>query len=219
MSVVCLTGWQQKQDALRDIAPEALHFSYADYDDVQAAFKALPPEPRFAIGWSLGGQLLVRAIALGHMKPKALLLIGPSFQGVADAEFQHALPQTMFKDFRKNYTQNAKATATQINALIALGDTEASTIARRLQREMAIWKNGLYWLDELGKTRCGTLDYAGFPPTIIVHGQNDKVNYPEHAHAFCNHIKGGTLLMWQNCGHAPHLHDTAALKKIVSEHV
>ena len=46
MSLLYLTGWQQPADALSILAPDAQHFDYAAYDNVEDMFAALPKTPR-----------------------------------------------------------------------------------------------------------------------------------------------------------------------------
>jgi pimeloyl-ACP methyl ester carboxylesterase len=218
MSVLCLTGWQQPADALASIAPDALHFDYSTYDSVDAVFAALPRAPRLAVGWSLGGQLLVRAIAMGHIRPQALILLGAPFQWVEDANFS-GVSKAMAGDARANYAAQPQAMLKNLNALVALGDAHEKSILRSLNASLSLWKRGPFWLDELTRTSCRELNFSGFPPTVIIHGAKDKVIYPHNAHAFKELLPQAELQLWPECAHAPQLHDAAAFRELVLHYV
>jgi len=219
MSVLCMTGWQQKHDALSGIAPDAVHCDYGAHDNVEAMFTALPRDVSLAVGWSLGGQLLVRAVAGGYIAPRALLLLGAPFQHVADAHFAHGLPAPMMKEFRRSYMRHPKEVITQFHLRTAQGDAHSERIAGILNEDIVIWQNGLLWLDELADVTCRTLDFSRFPKTFIVHGAEDKIIYPFNAQAFADSIPASEFLLWKACGHAPHLHDPVALSELIAAHV
>jgi pimeloyl-ACP methyl ester carboxylesterase len=219
MSILCLTGWQQPADALEAIAPGAQHFDYASYTDVEAMLRDLPKTPDLAIGWSLGGQLLVRAIAGGHVKPKALMLLAAPFQFIADEGFPRSMPAATFQEFRTGYRASPEETLRQFHTLLALGDTKAKPITTALNATRQAWKHGLFWLDVLAAFSCEQVDFNAFPPTTVIHGLKDKVADPANAEAFSKRISHARLLPWDNCAHAPHMHDAEALREIVRAHV
>ena len=151
MNILCLTGWQQETDALFKIAPDALHFDYGAYKRPAGAkcFKALPATPDLAIGWSLGGQLLVRAIAGGYIKPGKLLLLGAPFQSVADAHFPEGMSEADFRAIKNSYRKNPQAMLVQFQSLVGVG-----VIPK-------LWEHGFFWLEELGNSGCHSLDFSG----------------------------------------------------------
>jgi pimeloyl-[acyl-carrier protein] methyl ester esterase len=220
LNVLCLTGWQQRKDELAAITPpDTVHFDYAAYDNAEAMFAALPRKPKVAIGWSLGGQLLVRAVAGGHIQPELLLLLSAPFQCVADAEFPRGMPAPGLKEFRDNYRKHPQETVTQFNALIGLGDSRTARVIRALNKQPEIWNNGLFWLNELAKSSCYSINFSAFPETIIVHGENDKVIDVASANAFAKQLPRAKCILWAQCGHAPHLHNPDSLRTLLSTYV
>jgi len=219
MTVLCLTGWQQPADALTSIAPDALHFDYASYTDVGAMFAALPRAPKLAIGWSLGGQLLARAAAEGYCRPQAVLLLGAPFQWLADEHFKEGFPQEMAGGVREDYRREPEAMLKRLNGLVALGDAHEKQITRTLNRGVRLWENGMYWLNELTQFSCRSLDFSAFPRAIIVHGMKDKVIYPVNAEAYAKALPQCELMLWPECAHAPHLHDSDVLRSLIAAHV
>jgi pimeloyl-[acyl-carrier protein] methyl ester esterase len=219
MTILCLSGWQQPANALSPLMPDAVHFDYSAYDNMRKMLAALPRAPHLAVGWSLGGQLLVRAIAEGYTKPEHLVLLAAPFQWVADAEFTQGIPLGAVEEVRGNYINDPEAMLKNLHALIALGDVKEKQIIRSLNAMLRLWENGMYWLDKLTYASCRRFDFSAFPPTTIVHGLKDKVIHPVNAEAYAEALPQAELQLWPECAHAPHLHDINALSDIVSRHV
>lgn len=214
MNILCLTGWQQKPDAFANIAPAARHFNYAAYNDLETMFSELPRDVDLAIGWSLGGQLLVRAIAGGYVKARKLLLLAAPFQCISDNRFMHGMAQDDFNDIRNNYVQDPQKMLAQFQGWLGFGSNK---IIRELLKSTEIWKNGLFWLDELGKATCRDLDFSSFPETLIFHGESDKVIPPENAKEFAARVPGAQLFLLPDVNHAIHLQDNNFLKNIITK--
>lgn len=220
MTTLCLTGWQQRADALANITPEATLFAdYSGFNDVASFFATLPQEVELAIGWSLGGQLLVRAIAGGYVKANRLILLGAPFQFMASAAFSEAMPAEAFKGVIEQYRTHPQAMVKQFAGIISTGDSFAPRIARTLGQYTDVWKQGIFWLEELARYSCAELNFSTLPPTLLVHGLKDKVIYPIQAEWFRQHLPHAELHLWPECGHAPHLHDEASLRQLVGRHV
>ncbi|HEU5048571.1 MAG TPA: alpha/beta fold hydrolase [Rickettsiales bacterium] len=214
---LCLTGWQQEREALAGIVPaDAQHFDYAAYSDAETLFAALPREPDVAIGWSLGGQLLARAVSNGYIRPGLLILLAAPFQFI-DEGTGSSIEQ--FNTIREHYVSHPSQMLAQFQALVALGDNRQSQIARSLLRTKTLWENGLYWLDELARGSCKDMHFRRFPHTVIVYGENDKVIPPAQAALFAQHLPGAEMIMLPGCGHAPHLHDSVFLKDLIDSRV
>ncbi len=220
MTTLCLTGWQQPADALSCIAPDtATHIDYSHHNNVEALLTTLPRSPRVAIGWSLGGQILVRAVAGGYVRPQTVILLGASFQFLSDANFTQGMPASEYPSIIAGYANAPTEMLTGFNALVGAGDQHSASIARTLNQNIIVWPQGKFWLEELGRFSCSTLNFADFPRTIIIHGLNDKVASVGQAKAFATHIASSELQLLENCAHAPHMHDTAALKALVERYV
>lgn len=199
--VLCLAGWQQKHDALANLVPDAIHFNYALYHDMEKMFSALPARTDMAIGWSLGGQLLVRAMMAGYIRPKKLILAGTAFQLIADDYFVYGTKKEDFTILKADYIADAEKFLHYFNMLIAYGDKNAASIRKTLNKDIMIEKNGLFWLEELEKTSFRGNDFSGFPPTLILHGEKDRVVHPANARKFAEQIPNSTLCLLPEYGH------------------
>lgn len=213
MSVVCLTGWQQRVDALREIAPDALHVDYRACASVEAAFALLPPAPRLAIGWSLGGQMLLRAVAAGRMRPQRLILLATPVQFVADEVLPEAMDPGVFATFSTRYDATPERMMKAFQSLMIKGDDAGG---KRMEQDPPLWPHGRFWLDELGRFSGLGLRMDGFPPTLIVHGKADGIVPFAQSERLALMLPGARLELWEGCAHAPHWHDAVALRQKVA---
>lgn len=212
MNILALSGWGQPYHALEHIAPEADHVDYTA-SEIMSEHDAI-------IGWSLGGQLAVRAIAAGRAKPKKLVLIAAPFQFVATPEKKLGMPRDQFDKFRDNYAKNPARTLTKAWELIAKNDSKAEHIRTRsgaydiTQEQQRPW---LEWLDNLNAFSCDVLDFSDFPPTLLIHGAGDVVVSAEQSHAFAKAIPQAKQFILPESGHAPHWHDEALVRRAIEE--
>ena len=223
MKTITLSGWGQPFDVLQEICPGSVVVDYADYTTITQALEAIAEQGKecdLVIGWSLGGQLAVRAVAAGLLKPKALILIAAPFQFVARPERKLGMSANLYRTFRDNYVANPARTLERAWASIVKGDACAADIRHHLERQdkhAVLQKNWLHWLDMLQAFSCAELYLGDFPPTMLVHGDQDAVVYPEQSLAFLQAIPQAKLLTLENCGHAPHWNSPALIQQIITE--
>jgi len=227
LSATTLSGWGQPHDALSSIAPTALHIDYARHTSAQAALLDIAAHAKghdVVIGWSLGGQLAVRAIASGLIKPRALVLIATPFQFVAKADSKFGqkfgMPADLYAKFRDNYVSNPSKTLHMAQASILRGDERVSAVRAHLdqQDKQAIQsKDWLNWLDILEGFDCAGLSLAEFPPTLLIHGDKDAVVFHEQSERFATAIPHARLVTLTGCGHAPHWHDDARVREEIAQ--
>lgn len=224
MKALALSGWAQYVASLDSVLPENAHkIDYGDCTSVDAVFQRIAEsgmhQPDVAVGWSLGGQLLVRATAAGIIQPKHLVLLGAPYQLVADKRFKGGKPKMMATALRLAFTANADALLNRFQAeFLAQGDSHAECIKEAAPHFLApaacnAW---LFWLDELIHYSCSGLDFSHFPRTSIIHGQNDAVIPYANAVEFSQKIQNSTLYPLANCGHAPHWHDANFVRNVIT---
>jgi len=220
MRTVTLAGWGQPHDALSALALGSTAIDYSHASNASEAIRmiaSLASDAECIIGWSLGGQLAVRAIAEGAIKPQQLVLLATPYQFVDD----HALGRETFAKFYSNYKNNPQLTLHKAWELIHYQDAQAPYIRDQLalfDHNAVLKKDWLRWLDLLEHFSCDSLDFAHFPRTLLVHGTKDKVVAPEQSKRMAARIKNARLELWEGCGHAAHLHDAARLQKLIQEH-
>lgn len=224
MRIMTLSGWGQPHDALSAIAPEATHIDYSNQQTVESALALVADHAQshdMVIGWSLGGQLAVRAIAQGLMHPKRLILIATPFQFVKTEKLPIGLPRDVHDQFRKNFIADSVRTLQRAWELIAKDDMHHRKIRAFMglqDQERLLRMDWLRWLDMLDGFSCSDLDFKHFPPTLLIHGNSDAVVWAEQAQYFVQAIPEAVLALWKDCGHAPHWHDTERLQLLIREY-
>ncbi|MFZ4125682.1 MAG: alpha/beta fold hydrolase [Rickettsiales bacterium] len=217
MKTLTLSGWTQPADALASIVPDSVHFDYSDYSNPEASFDGLKQfqHIEYVVAWSMGGQLALRAIAAGVLKPKKLVLIAAPYQFVG----KDGMDAFTFTQFRQNYAADATRSKTRFHGLIAKGDVRHRAIVGLLGHhpEVENTQRWLPWLDELAQFSVESLDKSVIPAPFVIHGTEDVIVPLKQSEALLAHLGAGQLDAWESCGHAPHLHDTEMFRKRLSE--
>lgn len=223
MKILSLSGWGQPYDTLADIVPSnTTHFDYADYKTIEEALAGIATAAQnhdAVIGWSLGGQLAVRAIAGGLMRPEKLVLIAVPFQFVHGFA-RIGMPRDKFQKFRDNYEKNAKRTLAKAWELIVLNDKNAGYVRAQFEKYnqgAMLEKDWLHWLDMLDGFSCKDLDFSRFPPSLLLHGVQDAVVDYSQSQEFIKLIPQVEHVIFPDAGHAPHWHDTESVKRHIED--
>ncbi len=217
MTTLLLSGWTQPADALIHLADDAVLFDYSDYKNPDEAIEALRKiKPRHLVGWSMGGQLALRAVAAGALAPKHLTLIGVPQRFVGE----HGMGEETFRLFRESYAADPERTMTRFHGLIAKGDARMREVMEMLGHhpkveEVARW---LPWLDDLGAYDFSQRMLASTAPILIIHGMNDHIVPHAQGEQLARRLPSATLNSWANVGHAPHVHDAARLRAEIEAH-
>ncbi|MBY0355949.1 MAG: alpha/beta fold hydrolase [Rickettsiales bacterium] len=220
---LCINGWAQPANGLTSLAPDALHLDYQNcqnFTQTNALIAQTIPYVKQAIGWSLGGTILMEAMATGALKVQQLVLLAPPLQFVSTPDFPHGMDPVVFQQFYQNYRDSPQRTAERFTGLIAKGDRHA----KRIMTELGAWEGSAAahlwhpWLDTLNGQSFNRNSYAYMPKTLIVHGSRDVIVPLGQSEALARHCPQVTLEVWQDCAHAPHLHDLEALQQRIAQH-
>jgi pimeloyl-ACP methyl ester carboxylesterase len=212
MPALALSGWGQPHDALHGIVPHAVHMDYARHaclDDVFDELCGLRHQSECAVGWSMGGHVLVQAIASGVIAPKRLVLLATPFQFVQRASLALGMKRETYALYVGNFLRDPHRTFHKSYALIAHGDMHAHAVRYALERARARldeshdWRR---WLEILAASSCEEVDFRAFSPTLLMHGEEDAVVHVTQIHAFAARMPDVQGFIIQGCGHAPHWH-------------
>ncbi|MEQ1790566.1 MAG: alpha/beta hydrolase, partial [Rickettsiales bacterium] len=116
----------------------------------------------------------------------------------------------------------ARRTLAKAWELIVLGDKNPEYVRAQFEKynqATMLEKNWLHWLDMLDDFSCEQLDFSGFPPSLLVHGVQDAVVDYLQSHQFARFIPQTKHIIVENAGHAPHWHDTQAVRRHIEEYL
>jgi pimeloyl-[acyl-carrier protein] methyl ester esterase len=221
MKTLALSGWAQPADAVANaIAPDAAIFDYSDYPSAEASFAGLQKfaDAEQVIGWSLGGQLALRAMAAGILKPKSLVLIGVPYQFLQSPQVKTAMDPLTYTTFRNNYAADPARTSARFHALVAKGDQKFRSVMDQLDHHEAVADTSrwLPWFDVLGEVSLHDVDLSATPAALIIHGEADGIVPVAQAEMLANALPSAHLQRWEGAAHAPHLHDAARLREAIA---
>ena len=220
MKLLALSGWGQPPDALSGIMSEAQTLDYARHGNVRDALQELQGTYDAIIGWSLGGQMAVRAMAAGVLDAKKLVLIAAPYQFVAMPALKLGMPQDVFAMFRAHYATDAGRMLAKSWASILKGDERHAKVRGMLELqdiETLAHLPWLNWLDVLEGFSCDRIDMSRLPPTLLLHGDNDAVVHHAQSQAFMEKLPQAKLVTFTQCGHAPHWHNPAGVTRAIED--
>lgn len=216
-----LSGWTQPANALLPAVGEgSIAFDYSDYAHPEASFAALA---EFAdvpnlIAWSMGGQLALRAMAAGVLRPRHVTLISVPYQFVQTGG--GGMDPLVFDQFRANYASNPTRTKTRFHGLVAKGDRDFSRVIAGLSHHETVEDTArwLPWLDDLAAYSLEAVTLSYTPPTLLIHGTEDAIVPFAQAAQLATKLPHATLDRWEGVGHAPHVHDVERVQKAIAAH-
>lgn len=210
MNILTFSGWAQDPHALDGIIPSGMNHTALNYmpQDEKTFFawlKKEKPSCNVLLGWSLGGQIAVRAVAEKILKPKIIILLAAPFRFEAVAEY---------KKMAKKFTASPKEMLKDFSTLLMVGDDKKSHCP--VYVEALKYADSLQnWLKVLERFDCATLDFIGFPRTLLIHGKKDAVIPRQQSWLFKEVLPNAGLIEIDRCGHAPHLHNPEGCKKLI----
>jgi len=226
--IICLSGWGQKFDSLESIFDPIFFgqnlvksIDYSKMNSLEEFFEeaAKVENPDILVGWSLGGQLALRAIEKEILKPKLLVLLAPPFQMVKDSKIRSGMAKKTFDEFYNNFANAPTQTLQQFAILTAMNDRHATEIAKNLDINDKNFAQLKFWLKELERFSCFDLDFTKCLRTLYFHGAGDMIVHLSQSEYFAQRIQNFRLEIFKNCGHAPHLSDMEKLRGIIYDEI
>lgn len=215
--IITFSGFGQVYNSLENIAPTAEHIAYKKYQDIGKLFSDIKgKECDILVGWSLGGQIAIRALQAGVLKPKLLVLLATPFQFVRSKQIKCGIDRDNFNLFESDFKKDTSKALQRFSLMVARNDIKFREVADLLKADSDDAEKWLYWLSELEKFSCSNVDFSAFPKTVIIHGRNDTIVDASQSSLFLPLIKNVNIEMFNKCGHAPHLHDEAKVKEIIN---
>ncbi len=219
-NILTLSGWAQPHDALNVLLPDADHLEYGALSSDETLQHIKHHNPSVAVGWSLGGSLLLMAKAHGLINPDWLVILGSPLQFVADETFPLGMGQQTFAQFYENMSSDPQRTSLKFNHLIAYGDKHQERIVEQLnaQQHKPDWDDWVPWLDVLAQQHHSTMPLSGLGNLLLIYGEEDVIVSHEQGKLLSKHAPRAKLEILPDCAHAPHLHDAQAVRELIAHH-
>lgn len=208
--ILTISGWAQKPDSLLLAVPQGMEAAYIDYlpqESFEAARGLFTPHEHTEIvmGWSLGSQIAVRAVAQGWLNPKLLVLFSAPYQYVNGHGITGGTPKLAFRAFTHTFAAFPKKALRNFALTMAGEDSHLNHIFDTMEDDPARLKQWVRWLKILGDFSCETIDFTGFPRTLLIHNQPDPVTPAAQSRLFHEKLPDSVLEIIHVEGHAPHL--------------
>lgn len=219
MRVMTFTGWGQKVDALASIVPEGATASHIHYQHFEGYKELLPflkgKHCDVAIGWSLGGQIVLRAVSEGIIFPQLVVLLATPFEFLVGPTNPFGMDITSFNNFERDFYTLPVKTQRKFSLLMNKYDTKASSLNKEILASLPSPEGWLIWLRELKYFSCAELNLSLLPKTLIIHGARDAVVSVEQAYMLQRHIRGSSIAMLEDAGHAPQRHTPSMVRQFI----
>ncbi|RPJ48649.1 MAG: pimeloyl-[acyl-carrier protein] methyl ester esterase [Betaproteobacteria bacterium] len=180
--------------------------------------------PRHCVvaGWSLGGQLAL-AWARRHPQQVAkLILIATTPRFVSATDWPHGMAADVLDEFAAALARDAPTTLRRFLLLETRGDTQSRAVARRLDAALAarplpdaaVLAQTLHWLqvtdlrDEL---------HTVGQPTLILHGDRDRITPRAAGDYLAAHLRCGRLKRIAGAAHAPFISNPQTVGQLMAD--
>ena len=257
LEIVSFSGWGQKYNSLETIFAsdsfneinKKLTITSVDYskffsfEDLLKNINYLVPSLKstnIMIGWSLGGQIILRLVAKKIFNPSLIILISPPFQMVKQclevAIFNNQLKSEIitkqnnqnlprigagmsvdkFTRFYHNFCLSPSKTLQEFSILTSMNDINKFEMISDL--DLTNHQNWQFWLAELARFSCFEIDFTKMPRILFFQGLGDMVVHYSQAQIFQKLCPNFYLELIKNCGHAPHISNLKLVRdKILTE--
>jgi pimeloyl-[acyl-carrier protein] methyl ester esterase len=239
--VLLLHGWAMSSDALAPLAerlsarhrtlrydlrghgrspaaPSATLAAHAH--DLVGLMEALGLERVLAVAWSLGAQVLLRALPAARGRLRGAVLIGATPRFTLCEGWGHGLPARQVELLAQRFRRDPARTRARF-----LADLLAPPERERLGAERLAALDAAMPLPETAAALAGleilaTEDLRGGLaaldlPTLLLHGEADPICLPGASEAMARAIPGARRTTFPGAGHAPFLTDPDAVAEAI----
>jgi len=165
-------------------------------------------QPAIWVGWSLGGLAALDAAIRLPKQVARLVLISATPRFVQAPDWPQAMSTEVFAGFVENLTRDYRMTLNRFLSLQAGAEEAGRQLIKQLRQEMFVHgepsssalRSGLALLEHTDLR-------ADVPstqvPTLVLHGQHDRLAPPAAGAWLASHIANARLVLLDGAGHAP----------------
>ena len=179
---------------------------------------SLPLPQTLAVGWSLGGVLLMEAVARWHLRPGALVLMAVPAVFCRRPDFPWGQPPGVVRAMRRALAQDPdRVLADFARRCLAPGEESFEAEVRRLfaaEQSPAHLAAGLDYL--LATDLRPWLGEISVPVTLV-QGEEDAIVPPSQAAFLKDHLPLAELMLLPGAGHVPFLTQKAIVRQMLTD--
>jgi len=178
----------------------------------------LPLARTVAVGWSLGGMLLLEALAERRLRPASLVLVGVAAVFCRRGDHPWGQPPAAVRAMRRALWQEAGRVLVDFAAgCLAPGEESFREEVTALFPNHADAGHLAAGLDYLlaADLRPQLSRLSG--PTLLVQGGADRIVLPEQTQFLHEHLPGSRLITFPGAGHVPFITQAARFNEILKE--
>ena len=187
--------------------------------DLTGLVERLDLEKIILVGWSLGGQVVLRGLQQIRHRVSGVVLVGATPRFTASVSFPHGLApaeaEGMRIKLRRNMDRALSGFQIRMFSESELADAECMKRCSALLAGVAMPEQGtaLEGLEAL-MLEDMTADVAEVAcPTLVIHGSDDRICLPEASVWLEQSIKGSKRICYQGAGHAPFMTEPERFNK------
>ena len=206
------------------IAPDYPAESAADVsiNEVLDRLAGMVPEQCVVAGWSLGGQLALQWARRYPRRIRKLILVATTPRFVTAPDWLHGMDAEDFSNFAGLVATDAAQALRRFLLLETQGDAQARKVARQLEAALGTRPNPeapllMRTLDWLRDTDLRTLLHDIAQPSLVVHGDCDRITPFAAGEYLAAQLAGARLERMSGAAHVPFVSDPAAFSRLIVE--
>lgn len=183
-------------------------------DDLLQPLLATLPDNSTLVGWSLGGQLALRAAMLAPQRVARLVLIATTPRFARAPDWPHGVEEGLLQQMRSRLERDYPGMISDFLELQLRGSRDAPQLLQALR--VALRTHGealpaalLAGLDALAQTDLRSLLPSIQQPALVIGGQYDRITPPQGAEALAGMLRAGRYRQYARAAHAPFLSHSA----------
>lgn len=211
--------WQRQGEAL-GAAVEVLAPDIPTWDPawMKNYLAGIPLKDCLLVGWSLGGMLLLEALADLNPEVGGVVLVAAAASFCRRPDHPWGQPAAAVRAMRRGLLQDSRAVVSEfvLNSLASTEEAYREEVIRHFDTQAS--PDNLAWgLDYLLRQDCRAWLGEIRAPVIVVQGEADAIVPPAQGRFLHEHLEGSRLHLFPDTGHLPFLTQEVRFNEVLED--